>query len=57
MTSEKFEELFERIGPVIQKEKYLYASGFTPRTKLEITLQFLATGFLKILITEYCSIS
>ncbi len=49
MTPEKFEELFEHISPVIQKENTRMRMALLIRTKLEITLRFMAAIFLKIL--------
>ncbi len=55
MAPEKFQKLFERIGPVIQEENTCMRMALPARTKSEITLRFLATGFLKILMSEYYS--
>ncbi len=57
MTPEEIEDLFECIGPVIQKKNTYMRMALPARTKLEITLRFLATRFLKIVISEYHSTS
>lgn len=41
---EKFEELLEKIHPLIQKKNTLMRLAIPSRTKLEITLRYLATG-------------
>lgn len=50
---EKFEELLEKIHPLIQKKDTLMRLAIPSRTKLEITLRYLATGdsyqFLELL--------
>ncbi len=47
ITPKKIEKLFERIGPVIQKENTYMRMTLPARTELEIRLWFLATRFLK----------
>lgn len=44
LTCEKFEELLEKVHPLIQKKDTLMRPAIPSRTKLEITLRYLATG-------------
>ncbi|XP_018360086.1 PREDICTED: uncharacterized protein LOC108759237 [Trachymyrmex cornetzi] len=44
LTREKFEELLEKVHPLIQKKDTQMRPAIPSRTKLEITLRYLATG-------------
>ncbi|KAJ8945479.1 hypothetical protein NQ314_009232 [Rhamnusium bicolor] len=44
MTPEKFDELLSIVGPKIQKQSTWFRQPKSARTKLEITLRYLASG-------------
>ena len=44
MSIAKFEELLQMVGPEIQKRETVFRTPIPARTKLELTLRYLASG-------------
>jgi len=44
MTAEEFEFLLQMVGPIITKQHTKMRRAISPRDRLSVTLQFLATG-------------